>query len=153
MKDYYEILGVAKSASSDEIKGSYKKLVKKNHPDVSKETDATERFQEITNAYEILSDSEKRSQYDKFGPQYEKNYSNQSRNNYYSGFNSSNFQSVNLSGWFSKLDWWKKVLLIIGIIVFSIVIIAVVVIGIILWIIFQIFALFINLIFGSNSKS
>ena len=66
-RDYYEILGVAKDASSDKIKRAFRKLAKKYHPDVSKEPDAAEKFKEAQEAYAVLSDETKRSQYDQYG--------------------------------------------------------------------------------------
>ena len=66
-KDYYKIIGVAKDASLDEIKRSYRKLARKYHPDVSKEKDAEVRFKEINEAYEVLKDPEKRQSYDQLG--------------------------------------------------------------------------------------
>ncbi len=66
-KDYYEVLGVSKDASSDEIKSAFRKLAKKYHPDVSKEENAAEKFKEAQEAYAVLSDEEKRKQYDQFG--------------------------------------------------------------------------------------
>lgn len=65
--DYYNILGVSKSSSKSEIKSAYRKLARQYHPDVNKEPGAEEKFKEISNAYEVLSDDEKRSVYDKFG--------------------------------------------------------------------------------------
>ena len=66
-RDYYEILGVDKNADEKEIKSAFRKLAKKYHPDVSKEPDAAEKFKEAQEAYAVLSDPEKRSQYDKYG--------------------------------------------------------------------------------------
>lgn len=66
-KDYYEILGVSKTASDAEIKSAFRKLAKKYHPDVSKEADAAEKFKECQEAYAVLSDPSKRKQYDQFG--------------------------------------------------------------------------------------
>ncbi len=66
-RDYYEILGVTKTASQEDIKSAYKKLAKKYHPDVSKEDGASEKFKEISEAYAVLSDGNKKAQYDQFG--------------------------------------------------------------------------------------
>ena len=66
-KDYYEVLGVNKNASDDEIKSAFRKLAKKYHPDISKEANAEEKFKEVQEAYAVLSDPNKRKQYDQFG--------------------------------------------------------------------------------------
>ena len=66
-KDYYKIMGVARDASSDDIKRAYRRLARKYHPDVSKEANAEERFKEIGEAYEVLRDPEKRTAYDRLG--------------------------------------------------------------------------------------
>lgn len=66
-KDYYEILGVPRNATKDEIKAAYRKLALQYHPDRNKSPDAEEKFKEISEAYAVLSDDEKRAQYDQFG--------------------------------------------------------------------------------------
>jgi molecular chaperone DnaJ len=66
-KDYYEILGVGRDASQKEIKRAYKKLARKYHPDVSDEPDAEEKFKELSEAYAVLSDDQKRQMYDTYG--------------------------------------------------------------------------------------
>ena len=66
-RDYYEVLGVDKNASEADIKSAFRKLAKKYHPDVSKEENAAEKFKEVQEAYAVLSDPEKRKQYDQFG--------------------------------------------------------------------------------------
>ena len=67
-RDYYEVLGVEKNASAAEIKSAFRKLAKKYHPDLNKDDpSAAEKFKEAQEAYEVLSDEEKRSQYDRFG--------------------------------------------------------------------------------------
>ena len=66
-RDYYEVLGVARGAAGDEIKSAYRRLAKQYHPDVNKETGAEERFKEVSEAYAVLSDEQKRAAYDRYG--------------------------------------------------------------------------------------
>ena len=68
-RDYYEVLGVSRTASDDDIKKAYRRLALQYHPDRNKAPEATERFKEATEAYQILSDAEKRSMYDRYGHQ------------------------------------------------------------------------------------
>src|ERR1044071_1958433 len=71
-KDYYRILGVDRSADDKTIKSAYRKLARKYHPDVAKGKDAGDRFREVTEAYEVLSDPEKRRRYDTLGPDWQR---------------------------------------------------------------------------------
>src|SRR3954465_3210863 len=66
-KDYYKVLGVERAASDEDIKKAYRRLARKYHPDVSKEANAKEKFQEVSEAYETLKDKEKRAGYDSLG--------------------------------------------------------------------------------------
>ena len=66
-KDYYEILGVARDADAATIKSAYRKLARKYHPDVNKTKEAEEKFKDINEAYEVLSDKAKRQRYDSLG--------------------------------------------------------------------------------------
>jgi len=71
-KDYYRVLGVDRKADDKAIKSAYRRLARKHHPDVSKRTDAAEKFKEINEAYEVLSDPEKRRRYDDLGPDWQR---------------------------------------------------------------------------------
>src|SRR5438552_3136813 len=71
-RDYYEVLGLKRGASQKEIKQAYRKLARKHHPDVNPgDKGAEERFKEINSAYEVLSDAEKRTKYDRYGDRWE----------------------------------------------------------------------------------
>ena len=69
-RDYYEIMGVDRNATQDEIKRAYRKLARKYHPDINKAADAEEKFKEMGEAYEVLKDPEKRAAYDQLGKNY-----------------------------------------------------------------------------------
>ena len=66
-RDYYEVLGVARDAGDDEIKRAFRRLARELHPDVSSEPDAAERFKQVAQAYEVLSDRQRRDTYDRYG--------------------------------------------------------------------------------------
>lgn len=66
-QDLYEILGVDKTATEDEVKKAFRKKARTLHPDVNKDPDAEERFKELNEAYDVLSDSQKKSLYDRYG--------------------------------------------------------------------------------------
>jgi curved DNA-binding protein len=67
-RDYYETLGVPRDAPEEDIRRAYRKLARENHPDINKEAGAEDRFKEVSEAYEVLRDPEKRAQYDRLGP-------------------------------------------------------------------------------------
>ena len=92
-KDYYEILNVSRNASKEEIKKAYRKLAKKYHPDINKSEGAQQRLKEINEAYSVLSDDKKRSQYDTMGTTFEDSgYSNGS----YRGFDFGGFSGFDI---------------------------------------------------------
>jgi curved DNA-binding protein len=69
-KDYYQILGVSKNSTPDELKKAYRKLARKYHPDTNKDKDAESKFKDISEAYDVLSDPDKKSKYDNLGNSY-----------------------------------------------------------------------------------
>jgi len=90
-RDYYEVLGITKEATPDQIKSAYRTLAKKYHPDLNHAPDAAEKFKEVTEAYEVLSDPKKKSQYDQFGMGA---FENNGANGFQNGFNGfNNFQN------------------------------------------------------------
>ena len=92
-RDYYEVFGLTKSASTDEIKKAYRTLAKKYHPDLNKAADAAEKFKEVQEAYEVLSDPEKKNRYDQYGfAGVDENYSNGFN---FNGFSSGGFDDLN----------------------------------------------------------
>jgi curved DNA-binding protein len=103
-KDYYKILGVSKSASTEDIKKSYRKLAMKYHPDRNRESKvAEEKFKEISEAYAVLSDPEKRKQYDMFGAEgFQKRYSQE---DIFSGFD---FSDIFKEFGFGDTSGWKR---------------------------------------------
>ncbi|HKL84144.1 MAG TPA: molecular chaperone DnaJ [Bacilli bacterium] len=98
-RDYYEVLGVSKTASKDEIKSAYRKLAKKYHPDINKEADAEVKFKEIQEAYDVLFDEQKRATYDQFG--HSAFDQNGGQNPFQGGFGGG-FQDVDLGDIFSS---------------------------------------------------
>lgn len=91
-EDYYQVLGVGKTASEEEVKKAYKQLAKKYHPDLNKEAGAEAKFKEVSEAYAVLSDKQKRSQYDQFGKEgFQQRYSAE---DIFRGFDTSQFEDL-----------------------------------------------------------
>lgn len=97
-KDYYKILGVEREISDADLKKTYRKLARKYHPDVSKEKDAEERFKEVNEAYEVLGDKEKRSQYDELGANWQNGQNFNPPPGWDSGFDFGQFSSGGHTG-------------------------------------------------------
>lgn len=100
-KDYYEVLGVSRNATDDEIKKAFRKLAMQYHPDVNKSPDAEEKFKEINQAYSVLIDKDKRSLYDQFGHgavdgtwEVDENSANSTTNSTNSSSNHANYENV-----------------------------------------------------------
>ena len=106
-KDYYKILGVDRKASTDEIKKAYRRLARKYHPDVSKEKNAEARFKEVSEAYEVLKDAEKRTAYDQLGERFQSGQDFRPPPDWGAGFgpsrNFSQAEAAGFSDFFSSL--------------------------------------------------
>ncbi len=104
-RDFYEVLGISKSASKDEIKSAYRKLAKKYHPDLNHEPGAADKFKEVQEAYDILYDDKKRQMYDQFGmAAFEQGASTGGAGNPFQGggFSSQGFGDIDLGDIFSS---------------------------------------------------
>lgn len=102
-RDYYEVLGVSKDASDQDIKRAYLKLAKQYHPDLNKSPDAPEKFKEVSEAYEVLKDKDKRARYDQYGfAGVDPSAANASGFNGFNGFSGFDGQDVDLGDIFSQ---------------------------------------------------
>src|ERR1019366_7574241 len=102
-KDYYESLGLPRTATQDEIKKAYRKLARKYHPDVSKLADAETRFKEINEANEVLKDPERRAAYDQVGSGFKAGQEFQPPPNWDAGFEFRGGEGFDASGFFESL--------------------------------------------------
>ncbi len=103
-KDYYKILGVERNATEAQIKSAYRKLARKYHPDVNKSADAVNKFKDINEAYEVLSDKEKKNRYDSLGANWQQG-ANFTPPPGFEGFNFNNFNQGGFSGGFAGGDF------------------------------------------------
>ena len=103
-RDYYEVLGVTKTATDEEIKKAYRKLAKKWHPDANPDNkkEAEEKFKEVSEAYETLSNPQKRKMYDQFGPDGPQGFGNAGNGGYYS-YSTSGFDGFDGFGDFGDI--------------------------------------------------
>ena len=106
-KDYYAALGVERGATQDEIKKAYRKLARKYHPDVSKEADAEERFKEVAEAYQTLSDPEKRAAYDQLG-RYRPGEDFQPSQDWETRFGAGGFEDFDLGDLFARFGGYSR---------------------------------------------
>ncbi len=101
-KDYYDILGVSKNASKEDIRKAYRKLARKYHPDVNKSEEAHKRLQEINEAYSVLSDENKRAQYDSTGTTYDEEGYSQQGGGSFTGFDFGGFNDFDIGDIFKS---------------------------------------------------
>ncbi|MBQ1447708.1 MAG: DnaJ domain-containing protein, partial [Erysipelotrichaceae bacterium] len=107
-RDYYEILGIDRNATEDQIKKAYRTLAKKYHPDVNKAPDAEEKFKEVNEAYSILSDPQKKATYDQYGKDglnnagYNTNFSNDDLNDIFNSFFGGGFSDFGFGSFGSR---------------------------------------------------
>jgi curved DNA-binding protein len=94
-RDYYEVLGVPRDADTEDIRRAYRKLARENHPDINKDPEAEDRFKEISEAYEVLRDEERRRQYDRVG-RHRRNGQDMSRADGFGGAPGNGFRDVNV---------------------------------------------------------
>lgn len=107
MKDYYEILGVQKTATGDEIKKAYRNLAFKYHPDRNAgNKEAEERFKQITEAYDVLGDEKKRNEYDRYG--FQSNTYSDYNSSYQNSYNSNAYQSNAYESEDAFWDWFNN---------------------------------------------